>query len=391
MQLKPGSRLHSAVCDTEVVVVKAPARSRSTCAAAGYPMVPQAPTRPEHRGRRGVQRGHADRQALRRRRARARGAVHQGRRRLAVDRRRRAVPEGRQAAAVVGLTTATPHRDLVHLAMLLEMAADGVRRPRRVRPADGGLTYAELARPRPARRRPWSPRARRRAGRARRRELRGRPARAVRRARCAGVPFVPVNYRLDRRPAAGDPRAAPPRRSWSSTTAVAGPLGDDRRRRAGAAARDFLEPDRRRSSRSTTHRWPTPTTSRSCSSRAARPASRRPPCCATGTSRRTSSRTVEFVGADEDEAALVSVPPYHIAGISAVLTSVYAGRRVVLPAERSTPRRGSTRRAPRRSPTRWSCPTMLGPHPRRDRARRRRALPSLRAPVLRRRSDAGRR
>ncbi len=43
--------------------------------------------------------------------------------------------------------------------------------------------------------------------------------------------------------------------------------------------------------------------------------------------------TVEFMGADEDEAALVSVPPYHIAGITAVLTSVYAGRRVVyLPA-----------------------------------------------------------
>ena len=43
--------------------------------------------------------------------------------------------------------------------------------------------------------------------------------------------------------------------------------------------------------------------------------------------------TVEFMGADEDEAALVSVPPYHVAGVSAVLSSVYAGRRVVyLPA-----------------------------------------------------------
>ena len=39
--------------------------------------------------------------------------------------------------------------------------------------------------------------------------------------------------------------------------------------------------------------------------------------------------TVEFLGADEDEAALVSVPPYHIAGISAVLTGVYGGRRIV--------------------------------------------------------------
>jgi fatty-acyl-CoA synthase len=39
--------------------------------------------------------------------------------------------------------------------------------------------------------------------------------------------------------------------------------------------------------------------------------------------------TVEFAGAGEDEAAIVSVPPYHIAGISAVLSSLYGGRRVV--------------------------------------------------------------
>ena len=39
--------------------------------------------------------------------------------------------------------------------------------------------------------------------------------------------------------------------------------------------------------------------------------------------------TVEFLGSDEDDAALVSVPPYHIAGISAVLTSCYGGRRIV--------------------------------------------------------------
>ncbi len=43
--------------------------------------------------------------------------------------------------------------------------------------------------------------------------------------------------------------------------------------------------------------------------------------------------TVEFLGAEEDEAALVSVPSYHIAGISAILTSAYGGRRIVyLPA-----------------------------------------------------------
>lgn len=39
--------------------------------------------------------------------------------------------------------------------------------------------------------------------------------------------------------------------------------------------------------------------------------------------------SVEFMGADADAAALVCVPPYHIAGISAALSSVYSGRRVV--------------------------------------------------------------
>jgi fatty-acyl-CoA synthase len=39
--------------------------------------------------------------------------------------------------------------------------------------------------------------------------------------------------------------------------------------------------------------------------------------------------TVEFLGSDEDEAALVSVPAYHIAGISAILTGAYGGRRIV--------------------------------------------------------------
>jgi len=39
--------------------------------------------------------------------------------------------------------------------------------------------------------------------------------------------------------------------------------------------------------------------------------------------------SVEFMGAAEDEATLVSVPPYHIAGLAAILSSVYAGRRIV--------------------------------------------------------------
>jgi long-chain acyl-CoA synthetase len=39
--------------------------------------------------------------------------------------------------------------------------------------------------------------------------------------------------------------------------------------------------------------------------------------------------TVDFMAADEDEATLVSVPPYHIAGISALMSSLYACRRIV--------------------------------------------------------------
>jgi acyl-CoA synthetase (AMP-forming)/AMP-acid ligase II len=38
---------------------------------------------------------------------------------------------------------------------------------------------------------------------------------------------------------------------------------------------------------------------------------------------------VDFMAAEEDDAALVSVPPYHVAGTSAVITGVYSGRRVV--------------------------------------------------------------
>ena len=40
--------------------------------------------------------------------------------------------------------------------------------------------------------------------------------------------------------------------------------------------------------------------------------------------------TVEFASAGADEAVLISVPPYHIAGISSVFLSLYAGRRMVM-------------------------------------------------------------
>jgi fatty-acyl-CoA synthase len=39
--------------------------------------------------------------------------------------------------------------------------------------------------------------------------------------------------------------------------------------------------------------------------------------------------TVEFQGCEEDEAQLVCVPPYHIAGTAAVLSALYGGRRIM--------------------------------------------------------------
>lgn len=40
-------------------------------------------------------------------------------------------------------------------------------------------------------------------------------------------------------------------------------------------------------------------------------------------------QTVEFAGASAEEATIVCVPPYHIAGVSAVLSNLYAGRRII--------------------------------------------------------------
>lgn len=39
--------------------------------------------------------------------------------------------------------------------------------------------------------------------------------------------------------------------------------------------------------------------------------------------------TVEFAAAEESDAALICVPPYHIAGVSAALSNLYAGRKMV--------------------------------------------------------------
>lgn len=69
--------------------------------------------------------------------------------------------------------------------------------------------------------------------------------------------------------------------------------------------------------------------------------------------------TVDFLGAEETEAALVSVPPYHIAGVSAVITSIYGGRRLVyLPA--FTPEAWVEAAAAEKITHAMVVPTMLG-------------------------------
>jgi acyl-CoA synthetase (AMP-forming)/AMP-acid ligase II len=69
--------------------------------------------------------------------------------------------------------------------------------------------------------------------------------------------------------------------------------------------------------------------------------------------------TVEFASAEEGDAAIMVVPPYHIAGISAIMSSVYAGRRIVmLPA--FSPEGWLSLVASERATNAFVVPTMLG-------------------------------
>src|SRR5215468_10635417 len=69
--------------------------------------------------------------------------------------------------------------------------------------------------------------------------------------------------------------------------------------------------------------------------------------------------SVEFGAAGEDEAALVSVPPYHVAAMAAILSSVYSGRRIVQLASFSAEAWVETARAERVTHA-FVVPTMLG-------------------------------
>ncbi|WP_416967995.1 class I adenylate-forming enzyme family protein [Streptomyces sp. 4F14] len=145
----------------------------------------------------------------------------------------------------------------------------------------------------------------------------------------AGVPLVPVNYRLGAAQLdallARHPRAL----------VIAGPDHDEAPRRAGLRI-------------TTPQEWLTGTGSPTAPTGSDPDA----PAVLIYTSGTTSAPkavvlrhrnlvsyvlgTVEFAAADPEEAALVSVPPYHIAAVANVLTHLYAGRRA-LTLERFTP------------------------------------------------------
>ena len=98
--------------------------------------------------------------------------------------------------------------------------------------------------------------------------------------------------------------------------------------RSSRPTNSWRPPATRRRRSTTTCRSSIRRTSPSCCSRAARPGE---PKAAVLRHRHLASyiiTTVEFLGADADDAQLVSVPSYHVAGVSAVLSCLYGGRRI---------------------------------------------------------------
>jgi acyl-CoA synthetase (AMP-forming)/AMP-acid ligase II len=88
--------------------------------------------------------------------------------------------------------------------------------------------------------------------------------------------------------------------------------------------------------------------------------------------------TVELAGAGEDEALMLAAPPFHIAGVAAVLTSIWSGRRL-LPLAAFTPEGWLRQARDRRATHAFLVPTMLARVVQALRADPSLAVPSLRA------------
>ncbi|MFI5953236.1 class I adenylate-forming enzyme family protein [Cryptosporangium sp. NPDC051539] len=217
----------------------------------------------------------------------------------------------------------------MNIALLLEMAAEGLPDRTAVGSRGSGTTYAELL-----------TRARRAAG-----FVRADPA--ARRlamldlnsgtlpvllfgAALAGVPFVPLNYRL-----ADDRLRDLVARNVPAHLVVDPPVIDRLGATEGLAVITRAEFEERLITQ-VPQETPADEDDEAVAVLLFTSGTTGPPKAAVLRHRHLTSyilNTSEFASAGEDEATLVSVPPYHIAGVSAVLSAVYAGRRLVyLPA-----------------------------------------------------------
>jgi acyl-CoA synthetase (AMP-forming)/AMP-acid ligase II len=142
-------------------------------------------------------------------------------------------------------------------------------------------------------------------------------------AALAGVPLVPLNYRL------GQEQLDSLISNHPKAFGVAGPAQQDALLRAGVSSRSPSE-------------W----LASLAATDGPEPVSSDAPAVVIYTSGTTSAPkgvllrhanlvsyvfdTVEFAAAGEDEAALMSMPPYHVAAVANVLTNLYAGRRSIV-------------------------------------------------------------
>ena len=206
-------------------------------------------------------------------------------------------------------------------------------------------------------------------------------------AALAGKPFVPVNYRL-----ADDQLQAILERTAPATVIVGEGVARSHRRGRRARGDDprRAADDRRRRGR---RRSPTRTGTstrrarRCCCSPAGPPVSPRRRCCDTSNLASYILMTVEFAGAGEDEATIVSRPavPHRRDLLGAVGHLCGASDR----APRGVrPGRVGGHRADRGRHPRHGRADHAQPDPRRDRGRRERPAHAAGA-LLRRRSDAG--
>ena len=320
VELKPGARFRSAVCETEVVVIKAPAGAVDL-RCGGHPVVPIGEEPPVGLS---AEAGFDDGSLIGKRYTDGTGELELlcskgGASSLSVG-ERAARAQGRQAAALLGLTgrpcTSGCSSRWPRTAWATGSRSARARRHHRWPSWPRGPAV-------PARSWPACP-------------VSGWPSSTSTprpsRSRCsvpalAGKPFVPINYRLT------DEQLRDLVRRTAPATVITGEGVADRLGPIPGIElierKEFLE---RTADPSVEEADPYGGDPDSVAVLLYTSGTTGAPKAAVLRNRNLTSyviSTVEFAGAGEDEAAIVSVPPYHIAGISSVLSSTYSGRRVV--------------------------------------------------------------